>query len=85
MKWQSVDLRKASIFDLTDDPEIIKQFWEPDFLFPTKEDYLKYTSNSDERGIVLFLLEFADVTKDMELKIFIEKEFQEELSTFGFE
>ena len=85
MKWKSLDLRKASIFDLTDDPEIIKQFWEPDFLFSTKEDYLKYTSNSDNRGIVLFLLEFADVTKDKELKKFVEKEFQEELSTFGFE
>lgn len=85
MKWKTLDLRKASIFDLTDDPEIIKQFWVPDFLTPTKEVYIEQTKNSSERGIVLFLLEFSDVTKDKELKKFIEKEFAQELSTFGFE
>lgn len=85
MKWKNLDLRKASIFDLTDDPEIIKHFWVPDVLTPTKEDYLKYTSNPDDRGVVLFLLEFTELTKDADLYEFIQKEFTEELASFGFE
>jgi hypothetical protein len=85
MNWKKLDLRKATIFDLTTDPEIIKQFWEPNFLCPTKEDYLNQTENSDERGTVLFLLELAAITHDNELREAIEKEFSTELLTFGFE
>lgn len=78
--WKNIDLKNASIFDLTDDLELIKIcIFDGNFIIDDKKEYLK---NLDDKERFESMSEFAYRTKDVELEQVVGKTFPEELKKF---
>jgi len=77
--WGKLDLRNTTIFDLTNDINIITK--EFGVLMPKD----KYNSIISIETRIKDLLDFTDLTDNNLLKQAIYKEFKDELNTFKFE
>lgn len=74
--WEKLDLKTSSIFDLTDDKELISSILG---FNNTKE---KFLAGCTEIGRILTMLDFAEETKDEALKKKLRTTFKEELAPF---
>lgn len=63
--WRKLDLRKANIFDLTDDIEMIRQCTILRYL--TLEDREEYVSDATLYEIAVAMRTFAQLVKDEDL------------------
>ncbi len=80
MIYKGNNLRTATIFDFTDDPNILNyEFGLEDF---TKEEYNDMISIEAR---IKDLLDLAELWNDKEFENAIFETFKAELSTFGFE
>lgn len=67
--YNGVDLRTASVFDLTDDADFLLRYLAPELGVNTKDDYLKL-GESTPASRAFDMLEFAE---EKEIKPLIEK------------
>lgn len=74
--WKNIDLKNASIFDLTDDLELIKKcILNNRFTWGDKEKYLK---NLDNKNRYQSILDFSSFTSDDKLYNLVCKTFPKE-------
>lgn len=78
--WKNIDLRNASIFDLTDDLELIREcIADEDITMDDKEEYLKRWNTM---YIACDMSVFADKIKDKALQKELERVFAKEYAEY---
>ena len=79
--WRNLDLRKANIFDLTDDIELIHQcgcgLW-----IESVDDRDEYVRKNSTTHVACDMISYAYLVKDDELHAELEKTFSKEYAEF---
>jgi hypothetical protein len=65
--YNGVDLRTATVFDLTDDKDFLSRFLSPELGIKTKEDFLAMGTNT-RQSRAFSMMEYAE-EKDIKLLI----------------
>lgn len=74
--WKDLDLKKSSIFDLTDDLDLIRKCIDDDgFVLENKKEYLL---NLDDTGRFYSFNAFSILTDDNELEKYVNELFYNE-------
>lgn len=79
--YNGIDLRTATVFDLTDDQDFLSRYLSPELGIKTKEDYLKI-SDSKSNNRVFNMLEFAEENKITKLVDQLKEIFADDLVAF---
>lgn len=79
--WRKLDLRKANIFDLTDDIELIHQCTCRRWI-ESVDDRDEYVHNTGKINIARAMITFARLVNDDELHTKLEKIFSKEIEEY---
>jgi hypothetical protein len=79
MTYNNINLRTATIHDFTTDKKILVDE------FGIEQPKEEYSQNLATQTRIKDLLDYAELTKNNELKNAVNKSFETELASFGFE
>lgn len=78
--FQGIDLKTATVFDLTNSEEYLSKFFSPELGIKTKADYLLAVNNSDSRIFDMF--DYAETFQMTDLIAKLEVLYKNELASF---
>ena len=79
--YNGIDLRTATVFDLTDDKDFLSRFLSPELGIKTKDDFLSMGENTPQSR-AFSMMEFAEDTKNDTLIKKLSAIYKEELTLF---
>lgn len=79
--YNGIDLRNATVFDLTDDKAFINRFLSPELGIKTKDDFLSMGENTPQSR-AFSMMEYAEETKNDTLIKKLTAIYKEELALF---
>lgn len=79
--YNGIDLRKATVFDLTDDRAFLSRFLTPELGIKTKEDFLEMGENTAQSR-AFSMMEYAEENKIETLIGKLNELYKEELTLF---
>lgn len=80
-KYNGLDLRTCTVFDLTNDKDFLNRFLAPELGIKTKEDFLLIGAQNSESRCFL-MLEYAEYKNDNVLTKQLKYIYNKELSQF---
>lgn len=79
--YNGIDLRTATVFDLTDDKVFLSRFLSPELGIKTKEDFLSMGENT-KQSRAFSMMEYAEEKKIATLMEKLNTIYKEELTLF---
>jgi hypothetical protein len=80
-KYNGIDLRTATVFDLTDDKDFLSRFLSPELGIKTKYDFLSMGENTSQSR-AFSMMEYAEKTNNETLTKKLNFIYKDEISLF---